>query len=310
MRKMNPFQYTGNLYKKFLEIYVNKLKYNISKSLEKNDLDKTKELIKKIEGVRKIQKEIDSILKDYFNQFPEEKPSVENIPISNFDKRFVHYTFEILAVIKESESIEIIKLKLLVYNEIVTHISLKEISNNEKFPSLLNWELNFYKSVTFLLSKELIQFGTDSCFSITEKGRNYYGEDLEVTQHAKEESDILNDLDIEHNLCDDLIEKDKDEDMIVSIRSYLLSSLISEGIIITDEDSNIYDLKFFVIQQLYNVDGQLIEDWEQIQEKNYYIINSYFNINEQVILVKEKHERYNVLECIDEEDLTIYYAFI
>lgn len=311
MNKLDLFKYTGNLFKKSLENYISKLKKKVSNHLENNDLEKTKEIIKEIEGIRKFQKEIDSILHSHSEQFPEKKSVVENLrPSNNTDKNYIHYTSEILEIIRSEEQIEVFDLKASLYNEIVPHISSKEISNNEKIPSLLNWELNFYKSVTFLLSKELIQFDENDSLILTDKGEKYYGEDIDFDEVINSSDENENDVDIEDETFNKLVEKDKDMDLIISIRSYLISNLIADGRLTNNEESHYYKVMFYVIKNLFTVEGLLVENWDQIKENNFYKINSYFSNNEPVVFVQEKYAGYNVLRCIDEDNSTIYYAFI
>ena len=274
-------------------------------------LEKTKEMIKKIEGIRKFQKGIDSLLQHYFEQFPQETPSIENIPLNDIsNKNYTHYTSEILDIIKLTIQIEIFDLKSSIYNEIVTHIGSNEISNNEKIPNLLNWEIYFYKSLTFLLSKNYIRFDVSDFLVLTDSGKKYIDEDIEIADAKTEQESNENEISVEDEIFDSLIEKDEDMDLITSIRSYLISNLIADGILLQDEDSHYYKVVFYIIKNLYTIDGLQIENWEQIKENNFYKIKLYFNNNEPTVFVKEKYSGYNVLRCIDEDNSTTYYAFI
>jgi len=311
MNKLDLFKYTGNLFKKSLENYISKLKKKVSKHLENNDLEKTKEIIKEIEGIRNFQKETDFILQNYSEQFPEDKPPVENFqPANKTDKNYTYYTSEIMEIFKSVEQLEIFELKASLYNEIVTHISLKEISNNEKIPGLLNWEINFYKSVALLLSKEFIRFDDYNCLIITDKGEKYYGDDVEIDEFINNSDEDENNVDVEDEVFNELVEKDKDMDLITSIRSYLISNLIEDGILTNNEESHYYKVMFYIIKNLYTVEGLLVESWDQIKENNFYKINSYFSDNEPVVFIQEKYAGYNVLKCVDEENSTTYFAFI
>jgi len=308
MNRFNFFKYTGNMYKKSLEDYITKLKKIISQHLENNDLKKTKEIIGYIERLRKIQDQIDSIIQGYLEQFPEEK--LLNKKLQNSVDDYIHYTTEILRIIKLAKQIKLYDLKSSIYNEIVGYISSKEISNNEKTPRLLNWEVSFFKSATLLLSKKFIEFDESNCLILTDIGEKYYYEDNEIDDYNSDTDENLDDLDLDEEIFNELIEKDKDMDLITSIRSYLLSNLIADGILLADEESNFYKVMFYVIKELKDIDGQIIESWDQIKENNYYIIDSFFRDNEKTGFVREKYDRYNIIECIDEDDARTFYAFI
>jgi len=296
------------MYKKSLEDYITKLKKIISQHLENNDLKKTKEIIGYIERLRKIQDQIDSIIQGYLEQFPEEK--LLNKKLQNSVDDYIHYTTEILRIIKLAKQIKLYDLKSSIYNEIVGYISSKEISNNEKTPRLLNWEVSFFKSATLLLSKKFIEFDESNCLILTDIGEKYYYEDNEIDDYNSDTDENLDDLDLDEEIFNELIEKDKDMDLITSIRSYLLSNLIADGILLADEESNFYKVMFYVIKELKDIDGQIIESWDQIKENNYYIIDSFFRDNEKTGFVREKYDRYNIIECIDEDDARTFYAFI
>jgi len=305
MKDINLFRYSGNIFKKSLELYIHNLKIKISEHLKENDLKSVKKTISEIEYIRKLQNEIDSIIVSFNNQFSEEiAPRSENKINIIKQKEFKHYTLEILSVLNSYEMIDLFDLKTILYNGIVSHIYQKDITTNNNYPYLLNWEVNFYKTISLLFKNEFIQFddGNPFMIKISEKGKTFYEPDTNYFESFEDEEINTNIL--------ELIDKDPDKDFISSLRSYLLSDLIANHILLDDEDPDFYENMFFIIKKLYSIDGLEIEKWEQIKENNFYKVISYFNPIEKVVFIKEKFHGYNVLECIEEDNSRTLFAFI
>lgn len=306
MNKINLLQYAGNFYKKSLEIYIDKLKRSVSKHLEKNELEKVKEIIKNIDGIRKLEKEIDGTLIKYFKDFPDEKSLLNPKPTSDETKGyFIHYTSEILDIISSEKEIQVLNLKSQLYDEIISHISSEEISNNEKNPNMLNWEVYFYKSLSFLLSKGYVHLNEAYLLILTDKGQDYQGEDIDTEIEYFDDDSIY-----ENEITSDFLENNADVDLLVSIRSHLMSSLVEEGILSDSDDPFYYKTTFYIIKSIFSIDGFEVSSWEQIKLNNFYKIETYSEDDKQTVLVQQKYDGFHVVKCIDDNNYTSYYAFL
>lgn len=301
MNTLKIFHYCGNLFKKSLEYYIQKLIKKIPQYLEIDELEKTKRCISQIESLKKLQKEIDLLIVYFNEQFPDENV-IESVGPSKEREKPVSYIFQILENLEMNEEVNLFELKTFVYNEIVSHITTSEVSTNCNIPKLLNWEVNFYKTISFLLDKGYIYYDESNYIDLTEKGKQYLG------------SGYFHDpYDIEINatpLDSELLCEDSDSDLISSIRSYVLTNLISEGVLSQNEDPDYYKDRFQLAKNVYSMDGAIIEKWDDLRENQFYRVVSYFHSDETTIFLRNKYANNYVLECVTEDDLVTYFIFL
>jgi hypothetical protein len=277
----------------------------------KVDVSETKKIIEQIRTLNELKENLiqnlHSIEHFFFIEDEEDLLSLKETYLKISPNKIQPYISNIIKIIDENERVTFTYLRTGLYYRIKDNISKHEFDLNKKYKSLSNWEVHFYQAIIFLRCKGFIVYDdSTSSWKFGLRAIQIIGKD---DSDSREEIHNITSLDAEQEFDPEevsQIEEIFDNKSFCEIKNMILSNMRKDKLI---DDISFKDCILMIVDDLTNLDGEQIQNFNDILLDEKYSIKTYEQEDISEIKVIELFNVYSVFIGVDISGIENFYFF-